>query len=95
MPLEKRHSFLLGAIIVVLSLVVMFYERKTSTQKQENTQKINTIVNLYTARQAVLETKVQICNESYLNYLKESEKEVRELLFKTRELKNKIHEDSL
>lgn len=94
MPLRTRYNLLLGCIIVVLCAVIVNYERKLSIRDEDNRTTINSIVIRYTAREAALENKVEICNQSYLQYLQKSESEYRELLFVAKKLKEEINENS-
>ena len=94
MPLKTRYNLLVGSIIVVLCLVIINYERKLNLKDEDRRTTINSIVTRYTAREAALENKVEICNQSYLLYLQKSEKEYRELLFEAKRLKEKINENA-
>lgn len=90
MPLKQRLNFLIGGIIVILCFIIIHYEWKISENRKEYNQIISEIVTRRDAREAGLEAKVDICNQSYLQYLQKSEAEYRELLFQAKKLKEKI-----
>lgn len=94
MPLKTRYNLLLGSIIVVLCLVIINYERKLNLKDESYRNDINSNTIRSTAREAALENKVEICNQSYLLYLQKSEKEYRDLLFEAKKLKEKINENA-
>lgn len=90
MPPRQRLNVLIGAIVVVLCIIIMYYERKLTKNEQDHRNTIASIITRRDAREAALSAKVEICNQSYLQYLQKSEEEYRELLFEAKELKKKI-----
>lgn len=93
LPVQKRYNVLIGGIIVVLCAIIINYERKLNKKDEDMRVAVNGLVVRYTAREASLENKVEICNQAYLQYLQKSEKEYRELLFEAKQLKAKIDEN--
>lgn len=93
MPPRQKLNVLIGAIVIVLCSIIIHYERKEAKTREENRNIIASIVTRRDAREAALEAKVEICNQSYLQYLQKSEKEYRDLLFEAKKLKEKINEN--
>ena len=94
MPLNQRYNMLLGAVVVVLVGVIMFFSNEIKNQKVEYQAAVNSLNTRYTAREAALETKLDICNQERLQRLIKSEQEYRELLFQAKKLKEKLNENT-
>lgn len=86
----QRLTFLTGTIIVVLSIVIIHYENKTKSLNEHYTNVINNINSRCAIDKARMEAKLETCNQNYLLYLQESERDYRELLFEFKRIKEKI-----
>ena len=93
MPADKRLNMLVGIIIALLCTVIIYYERKVNARNENNRAAVSELVVRYSAREAALEAKVDMCNANYLQYLQTSEKEYRELLFEAKKLKEQVDEN--
>lgn len=94
LPVSKRYNIVIAMIVITLCSVIVHYEKKVILKDEEHRDSVNSIISRYTAREAALEAKLEICNQNYLLYLQKSEAEYRELLFQAKRLKEKIeHED--
>jgi len=93
MPLKQRYNLLIGVIIVALCWVIIHYEKKVNRNNEQYRTTINSIVTRYRGDKAALEAKLEVCNQNYLLYLQESEKEYKELLFEAKKLKETIDEN--
>ena len=94
MTLKQRYNMLLGAILIVLVSVIMYFSYEVKSVRNESRDTLNAVVTRYTAREAALEAKLEICNEERLQRLIKSEKEYRDLLFQAKKLKEKIDENN-
>ena len=90
MNLKQRYNMLLGAVLVVLVIVIVWFSNEIKSVRNESSDAINSIVTRYTAREAALEAKLEVCNQERLQRLIKSEKEYRELLFEAKKLKEKL-----
>jgi len=92
MSLAQRYNMLLGAIVVVLVAVIIFLKNDINDVRAESRDTINGVITRYTAREAALEAKLEVCNQERLERLIKSEKEYRDLLFEAKQLKQKLEE---
>lgn len=90
MSLAQRYNMLLGAVVVVLVAVIIFLKNDINDVRAESRDTINGVITRYTAREAALEAKLEVCNQERLERLIKSEKEYRDLLFEAKKLKEKL-----
>ncbi len=94
MPLKQRYNMLLGAVVIVLVVVIVWFSNEITNVRNESRATISSIVTRYSAREAALQSKLEICNDERLQRLIASEKEYRELLFQAKKLKEKLDENN-
>jgi len=90
MSLAQRYNMLLGAVVVVLVAVIIFLKNDINDVRAESRDTISSVITRYTAREAALEAKLEVCNQERLERLIKSEKEYRDLLFEAKKLKEKL-----
>lgn len=91
LPLKQRMNMLMGAIIVVLCFVIVNdqYQLYKADKKLINTtDKINAEHAIIVT---ILQTRIDECNKSYLQYLQKNEKETRDILFEVKKVKEEIN----
>jgi len=91
----KKLNFLVGVVIVALSSVVIHYENKTMALNEEHTNTVNRNFTRYSAREAALQAKIEICNQNYFLYLQENEKEYKQLFLEAKSIKAKTNENDI
>lgn len=90
MPLKQRYNVLIALVVVTLCGVIVHYEKKVNINAENHRTVINNIITRYTNREAVLEARLEVCNQNYLLYLQKSEKEYKELLFQAKKLEENL-----
>lgn len=99
-PPEKKVSYLTGAIIIALSSVIYFgyihYENKITKLeddkiklKNEYTISLNSTIARYDAALATKEKELQETTKAHIKYAEKNETEMRNILFYTKEYRNK------
>lgn len=89
---RQKISYLTFIIIIILSAIIIYYERKVTRIENEHAIMVNNLNNRNDIRLAAAEERVRLCNENFLKYLENNEKEIREILFKYEEYRKKVKE---
>jgi len=91
--LQTRYNILIGAIVVVLGYVIIHLN--TNIKALENEIRTNTVdcnARIDAIRDSC-DREISLCKESFLEYLKNNEKEVRDILFEAKKIKEVVYED--
>jgi len=85
----KRITYITAIIIIVLSTVIIYYERKLTRIENEHAMAIDKLNTRTDMLLGASEERVRDCQNNYNAYLERNEKEVRDILFKYEEYKRK------
>jgi len=85
----KRITYITAVIIIVLSTVIIYYERKLTRLDNEHAMAIDKLNTRTDMLLGASEERVRDCQQNFNAYLERNEKEVRDILFKYEEYKRK------
>lgn len=85
----KKVSYITAIIIVVLSSIIIYYERKITNLENEHKVVLDKLNSRNDMLLGASEERVRDCQENFMQYLKANEKEIRDIVFKYEEYRKK------
>lgn len=93
MPTNQRLNLLIGAIIVCLAAVIVYYEAYKIPQINEvHNNNINRNNDRHSMREINLQTKLDLCNQHLIKVIQENKKDFEKLFYTTQNLRTKYKE---
>ena len=89
-PVERRYNYLILFIIFIFGSVIVYQNNELNNVRKEHNLIISDMRIRNASDQAILEAKLDVCQQSYLDYVKENKEEYQELLYQTRKLREDI-----
>lgn len=92
---RKQILYILGSIIIVLGVVIAigarYHTNKITEIENEHTIMVASLNARHDARMAAEQEETRKCNQAFIKYLENNEKEVRELLYRTEKVEQKYN----
>lgn len=85
----KKVTYITAVIIIVLSTIIIYYERKITNIENEHRITVDKLNSRTDMLLGASEERVRDCQENFRKYLEKNEQEVREILFKYEEYRSK------
>lgn len=85
----KKVTYITAVIIIVLSTIIIYYERKITNLENEHRIAIDKLNSRTDMLLGASEERVRDYQENFRKYLEKNEQEVREILFKYEEYRSK------
>lgn len=92
-PLKIRYNVLLALVVLTLGYVIINRQNAINALRYEYNTNINNCNNRLDVINNFYEKKINACNENYLRYLQENEKEIRRILYETKQIKDVVNEN--
>lgn len=85
----KKVTYITAVIIIIMASIIIYYERKITNVENEHKMVVDKLNSRTDMLLGASEERVRICQENFQQYLEKNEKEVRDILFKYEEYRNR------